>query len=246
MPRLEACYFGTQRQDQWTRMATVLRFTAAHHCPGWAVNVCKVTPASRRSARASDSNVANMQKMDVFRRVVLEAVDGEQLLLIDTDTMILRSLDDVWDETFDLAYTTKPGARFPFNAGVMFLRISDRVRRFMEAWWEENERMLHDKRYHLQFLPKYGGLNQAALGALLHRQALADLSVLQLPCVQWNCEDSAWGVFDPARTRIVHLKAELRKAVFRRGGGWPASLTRLADLWRLNEARATEDTRRSA
>jgi hypothetical protein len=212
-PRLEACYFGDHGSDVWRRMAAVLEATALEQCKGWQVNVRRVEPERRVSALGVDSHARNTEKMDEWHRIVMGSADGDRVLLIDTDTFIVKPLDDVWSLEFDLAYTTKP-SRFPFNSGVVFLRISDRVRGFVEDWRNENIRMLGDRRYHVPWRAKYGGINQAALGAILDRNGLHGLDVRQLPCAEWNCEDSSWWSTGPEKARIVHVKSALRKAIF--------------------------------
>jgi hypothetical protein len=220
-------------------MARVLEFTARRHCPGWEVEVQRINPAPRRSPLGIASHAHNTMKMDAWADVIAAAVDGERILLIDSDTMVLRPLDDVWDAEFDLAYTVKTTSRFPFNSGVVFLRVGEASRQFAAAWQRENVRLLEAPQEHQRWRRTYGGCNQAALGAMLEGGIVdrLDLRVLKLPCVEWNLEDSSWASFDPALTRIVHLKSSLRRAVFNLG---PASmrLQRLVRIWRQLEREA--------
>jgi hypothetical protein len=83
----------------------------------------------------------------------------------------------------------------------------------MDLWLDSNARMRADRKLQSVWR-RYQGINQRALGQLLEerRHELGD--VRQLPCAEWNCEDSAWPSFDPAITRIVHVKSALRDAVF--------------------------------
>jgi hypothetical protein len=238
MPRLESCFFGDTSNRQWTRLADVLRFTAARHCPTWDRRVVRVTPVPRVSAMGVLSHAANTQKMDEWHRLITESKDGEEVLLIDSDTMILRPLDDVWNEPFDMAYTTKEQSRFPFNSGVVFFRVSDRVRAFVDGWHAENLRMLKNRVYHQDWRRKYGGINQASLGSILHRNAHFGLTLLKLPCSEWNCEDSSWATFNPDVTRIVHIKSALRRAVIG-PGVVPRDYVRLVKVWRGLEAEAS-------
>lgn len=249
-PRLEACYFGAGPHGMWDRLANVLRFTADTHCPSWNVTVRRINPVPRESALGLGPNVANTQKLEEWVRLVTEASDGERMLLIDADTAILRPLDDIWDREFDLAYTTRYQARTPFNGGVVFVRVSPAIRAFFTAWWAENLAMLGDAAYHQQYRLKYFGLNQAAFGALLEREALANVTVLELSCLEWNCEDTSWKRFDPDRTRILHVKdgitqddGNLRKAIFR-GDTAPARVQALAERWKQLEADANRAAQR--
>jgi hypothetical protein len=211
MPQLRACYFG--QDGPFHRMAHVLAYSAYQHCPTWDIEVRHISPRPLVSALGIASHVHNTQKMEYWADAVAAAPDGACLLLIDADTVILQPLDDIWHQPFDVAYTTKQ-SRFPFNSGVVLVRVSPASRRFIETWRGENLRMLGDRLHHQEWRKRYGGINQASLGYALEHQLTKHLRLLELPCVEWNCEDSAWRDFSPTRTRIVHVKSALRRAIF--------------------------------
>jgi len=244
-PRLEACYFDPGPKDRWGRMARALALTAAEHCPTWTRTIAAATPPPRVSALRIESHVQNTRKMDEWQRIVMAAAPGDRILLIDADTLILRPLDDVWDQPFDLAYTAKGrDSRYPFNSGVVFLRISPAVQAFVAAWWQENLKMLGQAKYHQDWRVKFGGINQASLGAMLESGRSSGVTLLKLPCLEWNCEDSHWEKFDPLVTRIVHVKSALRKAIFD-GGPVPAGCAPLVRAWRTADARADLERQRA-
>lgn len=235
-PVLVACYFGDGYEGLWPRMARVLAYTAAQHCPGWDVRVDPITPAPLRSAIGVESLVWNTQKMEHWAAAVEALPDGARVLLIDADTFIVRPLDDVWDEPFDFGYTTKV-SRFPFNSGVVFLRVTPAVRAFMRVWRAENLRMLGDRLHHQEWRAKFGGINQAALGYALTTHLTDGLRMRQLPCAEWNCEDTCWRSFNPAVTRIVHVKSLLRRFIFNMGPPAP-HLRALKRYWLALETAA--------
>ena len=237
MSRLVACHFGG---GPWDRMARVLEWTARKNNPGWSVEVVKLE--QRLDHRYTASFVANTQKLDWWAEQVQAAPDGQRLLLLDVDTFVTGPLDGAWAEEFDFAYTIRDviTTRYPFNAGAIFLRTVPAARRFMQAWADENRRMLHEPAYHLPFYRAYGGINQAALGKLLvdgDAAARLGVRVATLPCSVWNCENLTWEQFDPARTRIVHLKDGLRLAALGMDGATQRTLE-LARLWRALEREA--------
>lgn len=241
-PQLFSCYFdGKDGSTQWPRLARVLAYTAAGHCANWERSIVAISPdrVDRVHRSATRSHVHNTQKLDVWAARVRDAADGQALLLIDADTVILRPLDDVWDRPFDLAYTVRAGCRFPFNCGVMFLRASDVTRRLMDAWADENRRQIADEGRHKNWTRRFGGINQAAFGALLATDASADVQLLELPCAEWNCEDHSWPSFNPALTRILHVKSALRRAVFGMSG--EQALRDLRRLWRDLEREAVHE-----
>lgn len=240
-PRLIACVFGGAPYD---RLAKVLAATARQHCGHWDLRIAPITPAvvdpltgeRLTSAIGKETHVQNTQKMEAWAAAVEAAPDGTGMLLIDADTIIVRSLDDIWDREFDFAYTTKP-SRFPFNSGVVLLRANARSRAFVQRWRVENLAMLRDAQHHREWRNRYGGINQAALGRALEAGWTNDLQILELPCVEWNCEDASWRAFDPAVTRIVHVKSALRLAVLGLAPALPY-LRPLVDLWRRLERAA--------
>lgn len=237
-PRLEACYFATSYTEQWRRLAAVLRWSAAVHCPSWRVNIVQLTPQLQPTTHGVLSDQANTQKLDQWTAAVDASADGEQLVLIDVDTMILRPLDEVWQRDFDVAVTTRADGT-TINGGVVFVRSSPAARAFMRAWQTENRRLLGDRERHLRFRHRWNGMNQAAFGALFEEQRLEGARLLGLPCAEWNLEDSTWSHFDPAVTRIVHVKSGLRRALFHNGPRPPA-IKRLMGIWQQIDRLATE------
>lgn len=244
LPRVEACYFVPPGDATFVRMARVLEATLATQCPAWPRRIEALSTPTRKSAIGAPLHAANVHKVAWWSARVHDAADGQELVLLDADVAVVRPLDDLWEGVFDLAYTTKRRP-FPFNLGVLFVRVSDRTRAFFRTWLEENLQLLtHQSREATAWRRQFGGINQASFGRLLARGALADLALHTVPCREWNCEDSAWSTFDPAVTRILHVKGALRRAVFRRDGMNP-DLARAA-AWYQQQLQASRPLRRSA
>jgi len=239
-PRLIACYDGAL----YARMARVLAASAAQHCPHWdrqivarrLFDVKEVTV----NARVRNSSV----KLAEWVKAVDESPDGTPLLLIDADCLILRPLDDVWDRPFDVAYTKRDPARskLPHNAGVLFVRATPATRAFLHAWLEDTKVIRTSTAKMQQARRQFGACDQAALATTLKRPVASAAAIVQLPCREWNCEDSEWGRFDPSLTRIVHIKGALREALIGNArlvsAGRMQTLPRLIERWREVEARA--------
>jgi hypothetical protein len=241
-PLLVASWFGANQQ--YERMARVLEHSARQHCPAWDIRVEHIAPARLESALRNEGHVENTHKMQHWANAVASADDGQQLLLMDADTMVLRPLDRLWDLDFDFAYTDRPGGRLPFNSGVVALRVSAATRAFVAEWLQEQLAMLagcnrsgqHDPLYHRRYHSKFGGINQAALGRMLERRDEFGLNLRILQGHEWNAEDGCWQTVD-ANTRIVHVKSALRRAVFedRTPAPW---LVPIARTWHQLEAEA--------
>jgi len=227
-PRLEAVYFDDGPYDDFARLARVLEHTADQHCGGWRRAITRLDPPRRRAG--SSSMVANTVKLNRWCDLVASAEDGEQILLLDTDTALLRAIDAIWERPFDVAYATKVHD-FQFNLGVFFLRVTARVRTLFETWRAENARLFRTWSEDPTWRTRYGGVNQASFGSLIQTGALEGVDVCELACAEWNCEESAWPAFDPAVTRILHLKGALRRSVFHRQTP-PADLLPAVSAWR--------------
>lgn len=219
-PWLYACHFDRHGAGGFAQLAAALERSAARACPTWTRRVEGITTSRRRSAISTEAHVDNTQKLERWVEVVDEAPDGTPVALLDADTLIVNPIDDVWAEPFDLAYTTKPTSAtqpYRFNLGVVFLRASPAVRAALHAWGDRTRELLDDRRGYYTWQRKYGGINQGAFGQLLADGAFAALTLRELPCALWNCEESAWPTFDPAVTRIVHVKGALRRAILGQG-----------------------------
>lgn len=239
-PVLAAAYFGSGRAgDQYGRLARVLEYTASVHCPGWTIRVEHVTaPTFYTSAIGVLSHVTNSQKLEWWRSVVVDAEDGDRVLLIDADMMITRPLEDVWRRPFDLAYTIRTEGRLPLNGGVVFVRVSPATRRFVDRWFAVNQGFLANANDHRHWRTKYAGINQAAFGYMLERERDPGLALERLTCHEWNSENTTWAKFDPALTRIVHLKSGLRRALFGQVTMERREHVKLIALWHELEAQA--------
>ena len=246
-PVLAAAYFGSGAAgDQYGRLARVLEYTASVHCPDWTIRVERLTaPASYTSALGVVSHVTNSQKLEWWRSVVLDAEDGDRVLLIDADMMITRPLDPVWAIPFDLAYTYRQEGRLPLNGGVVFVRVSPAARRFVDRWFAVNQRFLANADEHRKWRSKYAGINQAAFGYMLERERDHGLELARLTCHEWNSENTTWAKFDPAVTRIVHMKSGLRRALFTALAINRREHVRLVRLWHELEANALEAATRA-
>lgn len=241
--RIESCYFSSAHSDEFMRLARVLDLTAAVHCANWDRHIEMGPRAPLRGGTGVALHIANTHKLTHWCARIEAAADGDRVLLIDADTFILRSLDEVWHAPFDLAYTTRPH-HVPFNLGVIFVRVSARTRAFFDAWRDENARIFQPGNAQQVWRTRFGGVNQAAFGALLESGRLADLTLHKLPCLEWNCETSQWAAFDPAVTRIVHVNGALRRQIFHRERP-TAELEPLVNRWRALE-RQIKNARRSA
>lgn len=214
--------------SDWTRAGNVLRATLAEHCPGWELDFRECQHPK------SGKLIGNTLKLASWTDAVDRLPDGTRALLLDADLYVRAPLAQLWEQDFDVAITVRPDtARYPFNCGVVALRVSDKTREFMTLWHAWCEDLWRKAQLRMKWGAKYGGINQASLGALIESGELEGLHVEMLPCAEWNCEDSTWK--DSEKARIVHLKDELGRCALNYPGNYAPHVRELASEWRRIE-----------
>ncbi len=224
-PILVAGYQG----HPYDRLAKVLALTARRHCGDWDLRIERIDMSTPGA------------KYDHWRSAVDGAPDGTPVALLDCDTVILKPLDDLWLEPFDVAFTARDPKRsvFPNNAGVLFVRAGEASRTFLREWHEAvMVGRVAGQIARKSWSKHYGGYEQAALHHLLEKTSAA---VHTLSCREWNCEQTEWSRFDES-TRIVHVKGSFRSALFKSGTRLSPSRARelapLLALWRALDEEA--------
>lgn len=223
------------RGGQFKRLCGALVQSALENSPATPIDVFEAEdppPVGQDSRR--QGLIDNTQKMLIWDQVIQGAEDGELIGLLDCDTLVLGDMREVEKIEFDVTWTVRPpGSPFPFNSGVVFARVSDRVRSFFERWKDANVRLLYDYKMHEPLRAVFGGINQASLGEMLVRGPGCRME--PLPCEIWNCEDTSWKSYS-SDTKVLHIKSGLRKACFQ--GSADPHLNSLAEIWRGYDRRA--------
>jgi len=210
MTRLVAVYFD-QPGGLYGRMARVLDYTARKHNPEWQVDVLAIAPSRLQARRPAYAD--NSWKLEHWVQAVVQAPNGARVLLMDADTFVLGPLDGIFEGAWDVAVTARAqGCRYPVNAGVVAVQVGPKARAFMESWLRIDRRILVNPVEHALYVKAFGGHNQTSLG-ILRAGGSAGARVVEVPGLQWNCEDTLWKHFSPQVTRVVHVKSALRMAV---------------------------------
>lgn len=131
----------------------------------------------------------------------------EPCIVVDIDILWLRDVTDVFKQEFDLAVTVRD-TKARYNTG--FWAYTPHARKAVVQWkvyteyYAENLERLHDEIW------QHGGIDQIALRDTIKTNP--ELAVLELPCREWNAEQSSWASVDDS-TRLLHIKSRLRQVV---------------------------------
>lgn len=217
-------YFG---QD-FKPFADVLAYSIARHCPTAETIIYEDAGPGYRFEGVQPAVTHNTYKLERWRDAINEH-DGE-LVILDADTLVLGDLAEaftLFDE--ELAYTVRPG-RIPLNGGALYIRNSERIRAFFDAWVVHNRDIAEDWQRCQSLLEGFGGVNQASLWELLQRQQW--VTTAELPCETWNSVEQTWGRFSDDHTKVIHVKGGLRRRCVSELKGDGGGVDYLARIWK--------------
>lgn len=239
-------HFG---DEAFGRMGQALKLSVEANCPD-AEFVEVITDRPNERPGLLRHYTDNHAKLLEWRDAVNEADDGEHLVLMDADTLVLGDLSPAFEEPFDMGWTWRPG-RLPVNSGVVYVRVNDRSRAFMDAWAARDAALMEHRALASHGRSKYGGANQASFMWLITHGGGHDIARCHaLMCKHWNSVDQTWCDFDE-NTRVLHIKGRLREACLGTGqsaffkalktlsvDGVESQITidRLAEIWREYDA----------
>lgn len=217
-------------------MASVLRASAADHSPSTPLNITRIYDrdddvASMARLGCRRTHIDNARKSKHHCRIVRDAEKGELIGFIDVDAMVLGDLSEVQSMDFDIAYTVRtPECKWRLNTGVYFVRITERVQKFVSSWYAMSLRMLSDKRLHEEWKrnKRYGGLHQAAFGWMIENSS-EDLKLLALPCESWNVLPNV--IEESYDVRVVHVMSSFREWCFGRNRAKTDKQRALVERW---------------
>jgi alpha-N-acetylglucosamine transferase len=154
----------------------------------------------------------NAEKLRIWVNL-LEKCEDNEIVLIDSDVMVLQDISEVFLFDFDIGCTRRTrNQRIIYNGGVMFVKKNERSLEFFRKFREIDDQMLEDKNFHEIWRAKYAGMNQAAFGWMVENYT-GNFILREFPCAVYNSLSDDWKTFDPAITKIVHLKGPLRDVI---------------------------------
>jgi hypothetical protein len=123
---------------------------------------------------AGDRILRISTKTLAWEQAALAQPDGEEVCLLDVDTLVCRSLAPFFAEApFDVLFTWKEGG-FVLNTGVLLCRMNSASRAFFPRWREETLAILRDpERFRRANDPRepFGAADQMALHEMLGYRA---------------------------------------------------------------------------
>jgi hypothetical protein len=160
---------------------------------------------------------SNTIKLRKYAEFVEKCTDD--VVLADCDMLCLGDAKIAFDKEFDIGITVKKEnhkSKSKINGGIIFVRNNAKAKAWVKELSRVNDMMYEDDKFHSVWMRKYFGMNQAAMGYMLEmKNNIAD--VVEFPTVVWNNCDCDWGDISED-TVFVHIKSDLRDAVFSRKG----------------------------
>jgi len=148
----------------------------------------------------------------------------EYICFLDTDIIVLKNISKYLDRSADFIYTWKKET-FPINAGVIIVRTSEKVSKFLELWSQKSDEILHNKEQFEEARNKNGGANQHSLVTILKKINIFEggkvdfefgtLKFKGIPCKELNQTNS---VPINSGSHILHYKGGWRPIILENAG----------------------------
>ena len=219
MPRIITVQFDYQN-DTYALLLKMMEYSVKRNMPNTVMDMV-IAPAPPYVNRSLPRNfTSNTKKLEYWVKMLNEAKDGEEIILMDCDMLLIGDISCAFKEEFDIGYTFRERTHIPMNGGVIFLRVNERSREFIRLWKEVNDRMFRDDTFHRVWRSKYSGMNQAAFGCL-YETITYKADVKGFPCSKYNIANEEWA-FIGSHSLCLHIKSGLRKLCieYSRGGDY--------------------------
>ena len=244
MIRIVTVQFDYDVSNMYYDLRDVLHYSLRKHVRTDDVEIVDIRldePYQRERARGI---ISNTDKLFRWQQEVEDSEDGDCVMLLDCDMMVLKDPCDIFEKDFDVAYTERENSGFPINGGAIFVKVNQRSKKFFRLFLDINNRMYDDIVFHTFWRKRYAGINQSAFGYLIDEEGYEkevkkhDAKLLSVPCSKWNvCQD--WDK-SLKNARIIHVKGQLRKSVFF-SDTVPPHIQETVALWRQYKAELLEE-----
>jgi hypothetical protein len=228
--------FDYGNKERYAKLVRVWRKSIELNCPSAEIHVAEIAPPTETKRKIGLSS--NWHKFKLWQRFIAEQPDGEHVILMDVDMVVLQDLAPAFDRQFDIGATRRTKANWPYNGGVVFVRVNQRTKAFLEQWAEIDERMYRDEKFHAPYSHKYKGQNQSSFGYMLEHNTTG-AEIVDFPCAVWNACNEDWSNIDDD-TRVIHLKSQLRLVALGEQTGMPSKMRRAVNEFRKYEKAAAE------
>ncbi|OGI16415.1 MAG: hypothetical protein A2Z52_01715 [Candidatus Moranbacteria bacterium RBG_19FT_COMBO_42_6] len=137
-----------------------------------------------------------------------EIEDKDPYVLLDCDMFFRGHITTAFEKDFDIGITKRTSGTPPINVGVVFVRPSEKTKRFFVEWHNTALFLMGNREIFLPLHKKYKAICQPAFGHLLENGKLDYLNIKYFPCAIYNaCEDD-WKDRIRKKVKGVHLKTK--------------------------------------
>lgn len=222
--------FDYNQNDRYAKLEQTFRKSVEVNCPGTELTIARIE--APKATKRKIGLTSNWHKFKRWVEFVDAQQDGEHVILMDVDMLVLGDLRPAFRESFDIGITRRTSANWPYNGGVVFVKVSNLTRGFIKRWGEIDEQMYRDERFHAPYSAKYKGQNQSSLGWMVEHDE--SCKIKEFPCAVWNACNEDWKAFGN-HTKVLHLKSTLRLVALGEQRGTPSKMRRAVNEFKKYE-----------
>jgi hypothetical protein len=235
MLHIVTAHFDYPGVNKYARCLTALRQSIKENCPEAEFTVLELRHPEPITG-VYQGWVNNHVKLQAYSDIPID----RDTVFIDSDTLVLRDLSEVFVPGFDVGIAKRPESakkRAIFNGGVVLFRPTKAARRFMAEWIKVDTEMIYDQKLHMQWHAKYKGQNQASFGMLY--ETMHGVRIREFPTAKLNACEQDWPMVSTHLPYVLHVRKRLLAGAL---SHVPADLLapRLRDaatIWRNYECR---------
>lgn len=192
--------------------------------PGYIDEIKEILPyvvvkeAEYSEAEAGDAEYKTAQKSIIWKEILDDNPNLENVVLMDADMMIVRKMGKFFaEDEFDIGFCYKErddeNIHWPVNGGIMLVRNSEMVRSFLGEWAKLTiETQKAGKQAKEDGYQLWGGGDQVSLGRILgtrdpekYKRGL-DISTVKFQGFPMKYINESRGIIPTGKTHVIHYK----------------------------------------
>lgn len=172
-------------------------------------------PAPEQRTGCKYSYTVTHEKLRHWNEIVQNIVNPT--ILMDIDLIVRMEIADVFKNNRHITFTTNSDHRTWINSGVVFVKPTQKARKFFEQWYKMDSELYNSAAENgVPGLLRYEhwrtgcmGMNQTSLATMVEGGDYNYYGVV--PSTSYNCWYGDWQSWNPDTTTVVHVQMGLRE-----------------------------------
>ena len=207
--KIVTAYFDYPGRNTYARCLRAFKASIAESNPNAELEIIELEPPAPIDG-VFQGWINNYIKLQAYSKIPID----QPTVFVDTDTVFLRDVAELFDLEFDIAIGQRPhwgGKCVRYNGGVVLFNPTEAARRFMVRWSAIDRKMLYDQELHMKWHAKYNGQNQSSFGCMMELHS-GKVRIHRYPTGLLNACEQDWPRISENVPYILHVRKRLLTA----------------------------------